>query len=90
MFLPEKSGAFNASEADLYRPYDFDRCIFLELFTKRPVFQGQDEINQLDTIYKYMGTPSEETWPGLSELPWYELVKPQDEIPRVFRKVFSP
>ena len=65
------------------------RCIFLELFTKRPVFQGQDEIHQLDVIYKYMGTPSAESWPGLSDLPWYELVKPKKEVQSSFRAVFG-
>jgi len=27
-------------------------CIFPELFTGRPVFQGQDEIHQLDAIFR--------------------------------------
>lgn len=65
-------------------------CIFLELFTKRPVFQGQDEIDQLDVIYKYLGTPSPRTWPTLENLPWYELVKPKKELPSSFRAVFGP
>ena len=29
----------------------------LELFTKKPIFQGNDEIHQLDVIYKILGTP---------------------------------
>ena len=65
------------------------RCIFLELFVKRPVFQGQDEIHQLDVIYKLLGTPSLSDWPALSQLPWYELVKPKQEIHSTFRAVFS-
>lgn len=64
-------------------------CIFLELFTKRPVFQGQDEIHQLDVIYKIMGTPSPAGWPNLENLPWYELVKPKKEIQSSFRAVFG-
>lgn len=64
-------------------------CIFLELFTRRPVFQGQDEIHQLDVIYKIMGTPSEAAWPQLKSLPWYELVKPKKEIPSSFRSTFG-
>lgn len=64
------------------------RCIMLELYTKKPVFQGNDEIDQLDVVYKIIGTPSRERWPGVANLPWYELVKPQDAIPNRFRDKF--
>lgn len=36
-----------------------------------------------------MGTPTVEDWPGFSELPWYELVKPQELIPSRFRSAFQ-
>jgi CTD kinase subunit alpha len=64
-------------------------CIMLELFTKKPVFQGNDEIHQLDVIYRILGTPSTERWSGLTALPWYELVKPKDVIHGHFRELFS-
>lgn len=60
----------------------------LELFTKKPVFQGNDEIHQLDTIYRVIGTPTPERWPDISNLPWYELVKPRDVVPNHFRELF--
>jgi CTD kinase subunit alpha len=63
-------------------------CIMLELFTKKPIFQGNDEIHQLEFIFKILGTPSQERWPGVSKLPWYELVKPKDVIPNRFRDKF--
>lgn len=61
----------------------------LELFTKKPVFQGNDEIHQLDVIYKLLGTPTSERWPEVSSLPWYELVKPKDHIQNRFRDLFQ-
>ena len=61
----------------------------LELFTKKPVFQGNDEIHQLDVIYRILGTPTTERWPAVSTLPWYELVKPKDAIPNHFRELFQ-
>lgn len=64
-------------------------CIFLELFSRRPVFQGQDEIHQLDVIYKLMGTPRLDDWPQVGELPWYELVKPREAMPRRLRDHFG-
>ncbi|KAK7061750.1 Pkinase-domain-containing protein [Favolaschia claudopus] len=63
-------------------------CIMLELFTKKPVFQGNDEIHQLDTIYKVIGTPTPERWPDVVSLPWYELVKPRDQVANHFREMF--
>ena len=65
------------------------RCIMLELFTKKPIFQGNDEIHQLDVVYKILGTPTVERWPGVTSLPWYELVKPKDFIPNHFRELFQ-
>ncbi|KAM0751026.1 Pkinase-domain-containing protein [Meredithblackwellia eburnea MCA 4105] len=64
-------------------------CIFLELFSRRPIFQGQDEIHQLDVIFKITGTPKVDTWPGVQDLPWYELVKPKSEKDSELRSMFS-
>ncbi|KAJ3553208.1 hypothetical protein NM688_g3741 [Phlebia brevispora] len=64
-------------------------CIMLELFTKKPVFQGNDEIHQLDVIYRIIGTPTLERWPDVTNLPWYELIKPKDVIPNHFRELFQ-
>ncbi|OCH94102.1 Pkinase-domain-containing protein [Obba rivulosa] len=64
-------------------------CIMLELFTKKPVFQGNDEIHQLDVIYKILGTPTPERWPDVVNLPWYELVKPREPIVNRFRELFD-
>ena len=61
----------------------------LELFTKKEVFIGNDEINQLEWIWKIMGTPTPESWPGVTRLPWYELVKPREIIPSHFRDFFK-
>ncbi|KAJ7590988.1 Pkinase-domain-containing protein [Mycena floridula] len=64
-------------------------CIMLELFTKKPVFQGNDEIHQLDVIYKVIGSPTPERWEGIVNLPWYELVKPRETVPNHFREMFQ-
>ncbi|KAF9075768.1 Pkinase-domain-containing protein [Rhodocollybia butyracea] len=63
-------------------------CIMLELFTKKPVFQGNDEISQLDVIYRIIGTPTLQRWSGFANLPWYEMVKPKDPIANKFRDLF--
>jgi serine/threonine protein kinase len=43
-------------------------CIFAEMVCKRPLFCGDSEIGQLMTIFRILGTPSEEDWPGVSHL----------------------
>lgn len=64
------------------------RAIFLELFTTRPVFQAQDEIEQLHNTFKITGTPNSTTWPTAPLLPWYELVKPKSDSPNRMRELF--
>ncbi|XP_038154444.1 cyclin-dependent kinase 11B isoform X2 [Cyprinodon tularosa] len=44
-------------------------CIFGELLTQKPLFPGKSEIDQINKIYKDLGSPSEKIWPGYSELP---------------------
>lgn len=47
-------------------------CVHAELELGRPAWPGKTDADQLDLICKSMGTPSEETWPGITELPLYE------------------
>ncbi|XP_018843062.2 cyclin-dependent kinase B2-1 [Juglans regia] len=48
-------------------------CIFAELVTKQALFQGDSELQQLLHIFKLLGTPNEEMWPGVSSLMhWHE------------------
>jgi len=44
-------------------------CIFAEMANKRPLFQGDSEIDQLFRIFRILRTPSEDIWPGVSSLP---------------------
>lgn len=46
-------------------------CIFAEIVNRKPLFAGQDEKEQLQKIFKIRGTPNEEDWPGIKELPLY-------------------
>jgi cyclin-dependent kinase len=47
-------------------------CIFAELVNRRPLFSGASEKDQLDKIFKVRGTPDQEDWPDMTELPLYE------------------
>ncbi len=44
-------------------------CIFAELIRGEVLFQGEGEINQIVKIFRCLGVPTEETWPGFSTYP---------------------
>jgi cyclin-dependent kinase 5 len=47
--------------------------IFAELSNAgRPLFPGNDVDDQLKRIFKLLGTPTEDTWPGVTQLPEYK------------------
>lgn len=49
-------------------------CIFAEMINGSPLFTGQSEESQLDTIFRQLGTPNEDVYPGINELPdWREF-----------------
>ncbi|KAK2548923.1 Cyclin-dependent kinase 17 [Acropora cervicornis] len=41
-------------------------CIFFEMATGRPFFPGSTVEDQLHLIFKTLGTPTEESWPGIT------------------------
>ncbi|KAL3837227.1 hypothetical protein ACJMK2_022597 [Sinanodonta woodiana] len=52
-------------------------CIFAEMITRRPLFPGDSEIDQLFRIFRTLGTPDETLWPGVSQLPDYKSTFPR-------------
>ncbi|EGC46119.1 cyclin-dependent protein kinase [Histoplasma capsulatum var. duboisii H88] len=47
-------------------------CIMAEMYTGRPLFPGTTNEDQLQKIFRLMGTPSERSWPGISNFPEYK------------------
>ena len=43
--------------------------IFVEMVTKRPLFPGDSEIDEIYKIFRQLGTPNEEVWSGVTGLP---------------------
>lgn len=52
-------------------------CIFPEMLTKRPLFSGDSEIDQLFRVFRTLGTPDENCWPGCSKLNDYKSTFPK-------------
>ncbi|XP_059609392.1 cyclin-dependent kinase 1 [Phlebotomus argentipes] len=51
-------------------------CIFAEMATRKPLFQGDSEIDQLFRMFRVLQTPTEEIWPGVTSLPDYKSTFP--------------
>ncbi|XP_008580679.1 PREDICTED: cyclin-dependent kinase 3 isoform X4 [Galeopterus variegatus] len=52
-------------------------CIFAEMVTRKALFPGDSEIDQLFRIFRTLGTPSEAIWPGVTQLPDYKGTFPK-------------
>ncbi|KAL2920098.1 negative regulator of the PHO system [Polyrhizophydium stewartii] len=57
-------------------------CIMAEMYTGKPLFPGKTNEDQLIKIFKLLGTPTEESWPRVSEFseykPTFPLYPPSD------------
>lgn len=52
-------------------------AIFAEMVTGVPMFAGDSEIDELFKIFRLLGTPNEENWPGVSKLAEYKTTFPK-------------
>jgi len=53
-------------------------CIFAEMVMRgHPLFPGDSEIDQIFKIFRVLGTPNEDSWPGIRQLPDYKPTFPQ-------------
>merc|ERR1740123_971285 len=52
-------------------------CILGEMATGAPLFAGDSEIDTIFKVFQKLGTPPEQMWPGVSELPDFKPNFPQ-------------
>ncbi|KAK8131577.1 cyclin-dependent kinase 1 [Apiospora sp. TS-2023a] len=52
-------------------------CIFAEMCTRKPLFPGDSEIDQIFKTFRLLGTPNEETWPGVTSYPDFKSSFPK-------------
>jgi len=65
-------------------------CILGELFTKKPLFQANEEFAQLMVISRMCGTPCPAVWPDVIHLPGFQQLKPKKQYRRRVREEFGP
>lgn len=58
-------------------------CLLAELLTKRPLFPGKDEAEQVNLIFKGLGTPENSAWPGWRNLPLAKTISSEMYEPRL-------
>ncbi|WIA21059.1 hypothetical protein OEZ85_005381 [Tetradesmus obliquus] len=56
-------------------------CVLAELLLRRPWFPGVCDMDQLDRIFKVLGVPTVQSWPGMADLPHRIDFKPADGQP---------
>ena len=60
-------------------------CVLYETYTGIPLFRGFDDYSTVIEIFKRLGKPTEEIWPGVSSLPGWKVFEDEGEFkPRGF------
>ncbi|XP_071711602.1 cell division control protein 2 homolog A-like [Rutidosis leptorrhynchoides] len=68
--------------ADAYTTFDVWSigCIFAEMVNREPLFKGKSEIDVLLCIFKMMGTPNEDTLPGVTSISFIDSTFPTKDL----------
>ncbi|KAK6292781.1 hypothetical protein J4Q44_G00362820 [Coregonus suidteri] len=64
-------------------------CILGELFTKKPIFQANQELAQLELISRICGSPCPAVWPDVIKLPYFNTMKPKKQYRRRLREEYA-
>ncbi|XP_011687601.1 PREDICTED: cyclin-dependent kinase 12 isoform X3 [Wasmannia auropunctata] len=64
-------------------------CILGELFSKKPLFQANIDMMQLEMISRVCGTPTPAVWPSVIKLPHWHTLKPKKQHRRRLREDFA-
>jgi len=56
-------------------------CVLAELMLRTPYLPGTSDLNQLETIFRALGTPSELDWPDMAKLPNFVRFQPMERPP---------
>ncbi|CAH8429631.1 unnamed protein product [Dicrocoelium dendriticum] len=65
-------------------------CIFNEMATGWPLFPGSKVEEELTLIFMRLGTPTEETWPGIPDHPDYSKALKYGPYPGELNRLLHP
>ena len=63
-------------------------CIFAELLLKEPLFQAKNEMDLLSMMFRLLGPPTNNSWPGYASLPLAKSITLPSPQPDQFRNKF--
>ncbi|KAM4890450.1 cyclin-dependent kinase 3 isoform 2-T2 [Sylvia borin] len=69
--LINEAGAIKLADFGLARAFGVPLRTYTHEMTRKALFPGDSEIDQLFQIFRTLGTPTEVTWPGVTQLPDY-------------------
>lgn len=64
-------------------------CLLAELLTRKPLFPGKTEAEQLERIFHVIGSPTERTWPKWRSLPQSRMVSDSRIYPPQLERYFK-
>ncbi len=64
-------------------------CLFSELLEGTPPFRANKENEQIQKIFEKTGSPTEETWPGVTKLKFYSSLIPKHIYPNTLRVYYQ-
>jgi len=64
-------------------------CILAELILRKPLFPGKTELEQLDLIFRVLGTPTPSTWPQHESLPRFAALQPKEPYARTLEERYA-
>ncbi|XP_059720264.1 cyclin-dependent kinase 3 isoform X6 [Haemorhous mexicanus] len=70
--LINEAGAIKLADFGLARAFGVPLRTYTHEMTRKALFPGDSEIDQLFQIFRTLGTPTEVTWPGVTQLPDYK------------------
>ncbi|XP_072335637.1 cyclin-dependent kinase 2-like isoform X2 [Scyliorhinus torazame] len=82
--LINDAGAIKLADFGLARAFGVPVRTYTHEVTRKPLFPGDSEIDQLFRIFRTLGTPNEAVWPGVTQLPDYKA-----NFPRWLRQDFN-
>ncbi|XP_074703759.1 cyclin-dependent kinase 3-like isoform X2 [Strix aluco] len=75
--LINEAGTIKLADFGLARTFGVPLRTYTHEVTRRALFPGDSEIDQLFRIFRTLGTPTEVTWPGVTQLPDYKGTFPR-------------
>ncbi|XP_020399688.1 cyclin-dependent kinase A-1-like [Zea mays] len=55
----------------------YSSCVYGKIGNQKPLFPDDSEIDELFKIFRVLGTPNEQSWPGVTSLPDFKSAFPK-------------